>query len=81
MNSLFPASLKELHLSHNRISNLNTGLYHMRQLQILTLSDNELWCGDSGSAVAGIDDDGTSSASGSSSASTTAIATRLHTEG
>ena len=61
MNPLFPASLKELHLSHNRISNLNSGLFHMRQLQILTLNDNELWCGDDGF----VDDDGTSSASGS----------------
>lgn len=81
MNSLFPASLKELHLSHNRISNLNTGLFHMRQLQILTLNDNELWCGDAGTR--NIDDDA-SSASGSaasSAVSTVAISTRLHTEG
>ncbi|CAD7959621.1 unnamed protein product [Amoebophrya sp. A120] len=40
--SVFPPSLKELHLSHNRIANLSTSLQWLPKLEVLCLNHNRI---------------------------------------
>eukprot|EP00392_Amoebophrya_sp_AT5.2_P003439 g3444.t1 len=51
--SVFPVSLRELHLSHNKISNLSTSLHFLPNLEVLTLNHNRIQSGDIGETTSG----------------------------